>query len=143
MKFSKIAITGFATLCALGFASCSESEDGSGEKFTQTPHIVCGKVEKGPLVRGSQIDMRTLDKDLVPTGSSYTTTIENNTGDFNFGSLKVNSPYAKLTADGYFFNEVKEELSESTIKLDAIVDLSANSPPNANVLPHLQRPRIT
>lgn len=47
MKFSKIAITGFATLCALGFASCSESEDGSGEKFTQTPHIVCGKVEKG------------------------------------------------------------------------------------------------
>lgn len=142
MKFSKIAITGFATLCALGFASCSESEDGSGEKFTQTPHIVCGKVEKGPLVRGSQVDMRTLDKDLVPTGSSYTTTIENNTGDFNFGSLKVNSPYAKLTADGYFFNEVKGELSESTIKLDAIVDLSDNSAVNVNVLTHLKSQRI-
>lgn len=142
MKFSKIAITGFATLCALGFASCSESEDGSDEEFTQTPHIVCGKVEKGPLVRGSQVDMRTLDKDLVPTGSSYTTTIENNTGDFNFGSLKVNSPYAKLTADGYFFNEVKGELSESTIKLDAIVDLSDNSAVNVNVLTHLKSQRI-
>lgn len=86
--------------------------------------------------------MRTLDKDLVPTGSSYTTTIENNTGDFNFGSLKVNSPYAKLTADGYFFNEVKGELSESTIKLDAIVDLSDNSAVNVNVLTHLKSQRI-
>lgn len=142
MRFSKTTITGFATLCALGFASCSESEDGSGEKFTQTPHIVSGKAEKGPLVRGSQVDMRTLDKDLVPTGSSYTTTIENNTGDFNFGSLKVNSPYAKLTADGYFFNEVKGELSESTIKLDAIVDLSDNSAVNVNVLTHLKSQRI-
>ena len=142
MRFSKTTITGFAVLCALGFASCSESKDESDEEFTQTPHIVCGKVEKGPLVRGSQIDMRTLDKDLVPTGSSYTTTIENNTGDFNFGSLKVNSPYAKLTADGYFFNEVKGELSESTIKLDAIVDLSDNSAVNVNVLTHLKSQRI-
>ena len=71
-----------------------------------------------------------------------TAIIENNTGDFNFGSLKVNSPYAKLTADGYFFNEVKGELSESTIKLDAIVDLSDNSAVNVNVLTHLKSQRI-
>lgn len=142
MRHSKINIATVLICIALGLVSCSDSKDELDEKFTQTSHIVCGKVEKGPLVRGSQVDMRTLDKDLVPTGSSYTTTIENNTGDFNFGSLKVNSPYAKLTADGYFFNEVKGELSGSTIKLDAIVDLSDNSTVNVNVLTHLKSQRI-
>ena len=90
-----------AVVAAVGLASCSESNEATGEKevFVPTVHIVKGKVEKGPLVRGSQIDMRTLDQYMVPTGNSYTATIENNTGDFNFGSLKVNTPYAKLTAD--------------------------------------------
>lgn len=142
MRHSKINIAIVLICIALGLVSCSDSKDELDEKFTQTSHIVCGKVEKGPLVRGSQVDMRTLDKDLVPTGNSYTTTIENNTGDFNFGSLKVNSPYVKLTADGYFFNEVKGELSGSTIKLDAIVDLSDNSTVNVNVLTHLKSQRI-
>ena len=133
-----------AVVAAVGFASCSESNEATGEKevFVPTVHIVKGKVEKGPLVRGSQIDMRTLDQYMVPTGNSYTATIENNTGDFNFGSLKVNTPYAKLTADGYFFNEVDGKLSTGTIKLDAIVDLSNNSTVNVNVLTHLKSKRI-
>lgn len=130
------------TIAAIGLASCSDSKDEIDEEFIQTPHIIKGKVEKGPLVRGSQIDMRTLDKSMVPTGNSYTTTIENNTGDFNYGSLKVNSPYAKLTADGYFFNEVNGGLSNSTIRLDAIVDLSDNTTVNVNVLTHLKSQRI-
>lgn len=70
-------------IAAIGLVSCSDSKDEIDEEFIQTPHIIKGKVEKGPLVRGSQIDMRTLDKSMVPTGNSYTTTIENNTGDFN------------------------------------------------------------
>lgn len=131
-------------VAVVGLASCSESKEATGEKevFVPTVHIVKGKVEKGPLVRGSQIDMRTLDQNMVPTGNSYTTTIENNTGDFNFGSLKVNTPYAKLTADGYFFNEVDGKLSTGTIKFDAIVDLSDNSTVNVNVLTHLKSKRI-
>ena len=137
--FSAVWIVAIA---AIGLVSCSDSKDEIDEEFIQTPHIIKGKVEKGPLVRGSQIDMRTLDKSMVPTGNSYTTTIDNNTGDFNYGSLKVNSPYAKLTADGYFFNEVNGGLSNSTIRLDAIVDLSDNTTVNVNVLTHLKSQRI-
>ena len=144
MKKALFRSIGVVVVAALGFASCSESNEATGEKevFVPTVHIVKGKVEKGPLVRGSQIDMRTLDQYMVPTGNSYTATIENNTGDFNFGSLKVNTPYAKLTADGYFFNEVDGKLSTGTIKLDAIVDLSDNSTVNVNVLTHLKSKRI-
>lgn len=141
----KRLLTGTAltvTLAALALASCSESKDVIDENFARTAHTVKGKVEKGPLVRGSQIDMRTLDKTMVPTGESYTTTIENNTGDFNYGSLKINSPYAKLTADGYFYNEVEGVLSNGTIRLDALVDLSDNTTVNVNVLTHLKSQRI-
>ena len=125
-----------------GLVACSDSKDGLDEPFTPTSMRVSGKAEKGPFVRGSQVEMRTLGNNLVPTGSSYTATIENNTGDFNFGSLEISSRYAKLTADGYFFNEVNGELSNSTIKLDAIVDLSDYSTVNINILTHLKSQRI-
>ena len=84
----------FVLIGAFALVSCSDSKDGLDENVTQTSYVVCGKVEKGPFVRGSTVDMRTLDKQMTQTGNSYTTTIENNTGDFNFGSLQVNSPYA-------------------------------------------------
>lgn len=142
MRHNKIILALLALYWALGLLSCSDSKDELDDNVTQTSHVVCGKVEKGPFVRGSTVDMRTLDKQMTPTGSSYTTTIENNTGEFNFGSLQVNSPYAKLTADGYFFNEVNGELSNSTIKIDAIVDLSDNSTVNVNVLTHLKSQRV-
>ena len=128
---------------ALAFALCSCSDDDeTGGDFTPTVFNVMGKVEKGPMIRGSHVNMRTLDEYMTPTGSFYSATIDNNMGDFNYGALKINSPYAQLTADGYFFNEVDGELSEGTIKLDAIVDLKDNSTINVNVLTHLKSKRI-
>ena len=139
MKFNKY----FYLSAALAFALCSCSDnDETGGDFTPTIFNVMGKVEKGPMIRGSHVDMRTLDEYMTPTGSFYSATIDNNLGDFNYGTLKINSPYAQLTADGYFFNEVDGELSEGTIKLDAIVDLKDNSTINVNVLTHLKSKRI-
>lgn len=135
----------FGLLLLLGmgmFVSCSDSTEDDGGQFVQTKDAVKGKVEKGPLVRGSTVEMRTLDEYLTPTGNSYTARVENNVGDFNYGMLKVSSPYARLTADGYFFNEVDGSLSDSPIKLDAIVDLSDNTTINVNVLTHLKSQRI-
>lgn len=139
MKFNKY----FYLSAALAFALCSCSDDDeTGGDFTPTVFNVMGKVEKGPMIRGSHVNMRTLDEYMTPTGSFYSATIDNNMGDFNYGALKINSPYAQLTADGYFFNEVDGELSEGTIKLDAIVDLKDNSTINVNVLTHLKSKRI-
>ena len=46
------------------------------------------------MIRGSHVNMRTLDEYMTPTGSFYSATIDNNMGDFNYGALKINSPYA-------------------------------------------------
>lgn len=125
----------------MALSSCSDNDE-TEDSFTPKVFNVMGKVEKGPMIRGSHVDMRTLDEYMTPTGSFYSATIDNNLGDFNYGALKINSPYAQLTADGYFFNEIDGELSESTIKLDAIVDLKDNSTINVNVLTHLKSKRI-
>lgn len=48
---------------ALAFALCSCSDDDETEgDFTPTVFNVMGKVEKGPMIRGSHVDMRTLDE---------------------------------------------------------------------------------
>lgn len=125
----------------MALSSCSDNDE-TEDSFTPKVFNVMGKVEKGPMIRVSHVDMRTLDEYMTPTGSFYSTTIDNNLGDFNYGALKINSPYAQLTADGYFFNEIDGELSEGTIKLDAIVDLKDNSTINVNVLTHLKSKRI-
>ncbi len=139
MNFKKIFY--LSTVFVLALSSCSDNDE-TEDSFTPKVFNVMGKVEKGPMIRVSHVDMRTLDEYMTPTGSFYSTTIDNNLGDFNYGALKINSPYAQLTADGYFFNEIDGELSEGTIKLDAIVDLKDNSTINVNVLTHLKSKRI-
>lgn len=139
MNFKKIFY--LSTVFVLALSSCSDNDE-TENSFTPKVFNVMGKVEKGPMIRGSHVDMRTLDEYMTPTGSFYSATIDNNLGDFNYGALKINSPYAQLTADGYFFNEIDGELSEGTIKLDAIVDLKDNSTINVNVLTHLKSKRI-
>ena len=139
MNFKKIFY--LSTVLVLALSSCSDNDE-TEDSFTPKVFNVMGKVEKGPMIRGSHVDMRTLDEYMTPTGSFYSATIDNNLGDFNYGALKINSPYAQLTADGYFFNEIDGELSEGTIKLDAIVDLKDNSTINVNVLTHLKSKRI-
>ena len=139
MNFKKIFY--LSTVFVLALSSCSDNDE-TEDSFTPKVFNVMGKVEKGPMIRGSHVDMRTLDEYMSPTGSFYSATIDNNLGDFNYGALKINSPYAQLTADGYFFNEIDGELSEGTIKLDAIVDLKDNSTINVNVLTHLKSKRI-
>lgn len=136
----------FITLSILSiflFSACSDKDEPNGGNEThETTQSVQGKVEKGPFVRGSIIELRTLNADMSATGKSFTATIENNFGNFDFGTITAESQYAKLQAEGYFFNEVKGELSPSTINLNAIVDLTDSRTVNVNILTHLKSERI-
>ena len=103
---------------------------------------VSGKVEKGPFVSGSTITIQPMDGHLQGLGSMYSSTIQDHEGSFSFGSKSFDSPYAELTATGYFFNEVEGELSEGMLTLKALVDLSDNATVNVNILTHLKYQRI-
>ena len=83
-----------------------------------------------------------MDSKLQVLGSMFNTTITDNTGSFTFGSKMFQAPYAEIMATGYFFNEVKGNLSNGVLVLRALVDLSDNSTVNVNILTHLKYSRI-
>lgn len=120
--------------------SCSSNDDLDG--YTPTNFNVGGKVEKGPFVRGTAIQMQPLDANLDETGESFTSTITDNEGTFTFGSKLLKSPYVKLSASGYYFNEVTGELSKGTLALNAVANLQNAADVNLNILSHLKYQRV-
>jgi len=130
----------FALLPLIVLASCQKETN--GDKTKPASYTVSGKVEKGPFVQGSTISMATLDSKLNATGKNYNATISDDAGTFSFGSQEFDSPYARLTATGYFFNEVTGKLSNGTLTLSALVDLSDKQSVNVNLLTHLKAMRI-
>lgn len=126
-------------LAALALAACEKNP--TNEPFKGT-FKVSGTVEKGPFVQGSTINMQTMDDKLHSTGKTFMETIKDDAGTFDFGSQEFDTPYAKITATGYFFNEVTGGLSQGMINLNALVDLSDKSSVNVNLLTHLKSQRI-
>lgn len=133
------SLTSCLAMCMIVF-SCSDNEEGKNGPSVR--YTVSGKVEKGPFVAGSPINMQTMDAKLQPTGKNFTVNIVDDAGNFNFGSQEFDTPYAKLTASGYFFNEVIGDLSQGTLNLNAVVDLSDKQTINVNILTHLKYDRI-
>ena len=103
---------------AFSLSSCSD-DSGMGNDFEPKTYNVLGKVEKGPFVSGSTITIQPMDGNLQVLGSLYSATIQDDLGNFSFGSKLFEAPYAELTANGYFFNEVEGELSSGTLNLRA------------------------
>jgi len=126
-------------LAVLTLAACEKNP--TDEPFNGT-FKVSGTVEKGPFVQGSTINMQTMDEKLHATGKTFMETIKDDAGSFDFGSQEFDTPYAKITATGYFFNEVTGGLSQGMINLNALVDLSDKSSVNVNLLTHLKSQRI-
>lgn len=120
--------------------SCKEKTE--NEPFAPASYTITGKVEKGPFVRGTTITLQPLDSKLNVMGTVFPATIADDEGSFDFGALELDAPYALLTANGYFYDEVSGRLSFGPITLQAIADLSDNATVNVNVLTHLKKERI-
>lgn len=54
----------------------------------------------------------------------------------------LKSPYVKLSASGYYFNEVTGELSKGTLALNAVANLQNAADVNLNILSHLKYQRV-
>lgn len=141
MKKGLSLFTLFASyaLCITLLSSCSKDDVGN---YQPTNYDVKGKVEKGPFVSGSSIDLQPMDVNLKALGSTYSSTISDNIGNFSFGSQTLDTPFAQLTANGYFFNEVEGKLSDGQIMLRAIISLANKSSVNVNLLTHLKYQRV-
>ncbi len=105
--------------------------------------VLDGKVEKGPFTQGSTVTIQELTKELSLTGKSFQTDIRNNEGDFKIeSSMDFVSPFIQVACDGYFFNEVNGELSQSQIRLESLVNIKDKRSININILTHLTKDRV-
>jgi len=117
----------------------SGGSDGGGEDSNQYP--IHGYIQKGPFISSSSITIQELDASLNPTGTIYKTTTSDDFGTFNLGS-QIGSNFVEVIASGYYFDEVKGELSSSILSLRSISDLQYSEVVNVNILTKLAKDRI-
>ncbi|RQO67589.1 hypothetical protein DBR43_24000 [Pedobacter sp. KBW06] len=122
---------------------CSKEKEILKPEETMVPkQQISGVVEKGPFIQGSKVTLIDLDNNLNPTGKTYETTTTNDLGAFEFKDIVLTSPYAKFSIDGYYYDELRGQLSTSRIILNAISKVDDKKQVNVNLLTHLETGRI-
>lgn len=145
MKRFHLLSAGMATTMAvmLSLSACSSDNGGTGGSKEIEKTNVQGIIEKGPFVQGSKVTLYELNADLSQTGKSFKTQTNSDLGGFSFGvPMQLSSQYVELETSGYFYNEVKGDLSASQITLNALSDLSNRSTINVNLITHLEYERV-
>jgi len=122
------------------FFSCKK-EDSNANQEIKT-YSVNGLIQKGPFVNGTTITISELNNNLAETGKVFHTTITDDKGSFEIPDLELESDFVHIRADGYFFNEIVGDLTNSRIILDAIVNLQENQNINVNIITSLESMRV-
>ena len=98
-----------------------------------------GNAQKGPFNNGTAINIAELSNALSPTGRNFSTSIIDNSGRFSVANVQLTSPYVELRANGFYFNEISNSLSEAQLTLFALSNLSGKTSLNVNILTHLEK----
>ena len=119
---------------------------GGGEASpTPTPPVTytaaSGVAQKGPLIKGSTVTAQQLNAMLSPTGTQYTYQITSDLGTFS-PTTPFTSQYIGVIANGYYFDEVQNAVSNGPITLNGYSDLAVDKVLNVNLLTTLAYQRI-
>lgn len=127
----------------IGDNSSGKPTDGTNPTKPVEKSTISGSIEKGPFVQGAKISLYELESDLSQTGKTFTTQTSDGLGAFKFEtSMKLNSQFVELEASGYFYNEVKGELSTSQITLKSLSNVASRNSVNVNLITHLEYGRV-
>ena len=131
-------------LLSLFFLYACGSDSGQAADSLRNPvtHSVSGIIEKGPFGQGSKVTLYELRKDLSQTGKSFKTQTTSHLGAFKIDGIELESPYVEMETNGYFYNEVKGEMSVAPITLNAIADITNRNSVNVNIITHLEFERV-
>ena len=132
-------------VAALVFGACNDKEktyELNGDEKLIDVASISGNVQKGPFINGTSVRVAELNSGLQQTGRNFETQITDNSGTFELKGIGQLSQYVELHADGYYYNEVKDDVSESQLSLYALTDLNSSTTPNINILTTLERPRV-
>ena len=83
----KLKLLFFPTILALAFSlllSCSDKDKEVSSSSSTSSYTISGYVQKGPYVQGTEITVRELYSNMTPSGRTFTGTIDDNTGSFQY-----------------------------------------------------------
>ncbi len=100
-----------------------------------------GVVQKGPFITGSSVQIQELNKNLSPNGISYSVSTEDNFGAFTLES-EVGSEFIEVISNGFYYNEVAGEITNTNLSLRALSPVSGSLKCNINILTTLAKKRI-
>lgn len=105
-------------------------------------YSVDGYAQKGPFSVGSDVSIIELDEDLKPTGKTFESVIEDNSGKFAFPEVEFASPFVQIKVEGRAYDEVHGGIPYDELSLTALADLSTASAINVNIVTHLVDARV-
>jgi hypothetical protein len=105
------------------------------------PTAIAGFVQKGPFVRGTTVTVQELDDKLVPTGRSYDVATTDDLGGFNV-PVNPTSRFVEVVATGYYYDELRDQVSPGLLTLRAISDVATDGKVNVNVLTSISAPLL-
>ena len=139
--FSLHFILGILGILLILNSSCKKDAN-SNEEQKIVKQKVAGLVQKGPFINGTSIILSGLNSSLEQTGIVFTSQISNNSGSFEFKNISLSSNYVSFSASGYYFDEVKGDISLAPLNLFALSDVTNISTVNVNILTHLEKGRV-
>lgn len=100
-----------------------------------------GSITKGSYLPGSNISFYELDdKDLRQTGKDYFSIVDNAYGEYELNIDDIDDDIALAVANGYYWDEVRNQVSDGELDLVGIFEWSSEL--NINVLSHLESERV-
>ena len=100
-----------------------------------------GSVTKGSYLPGSNISFNELeDRELRQTGDYYFSIIDNANGEYELNIDDLEEDIALAVANGYYWDEVRNQVSDGELDLVGIFEWSSEL--NVNVLSHLESERV-
>ena len=101
-----------------------------------------GFVQKGPFINGTSILMNELNPKLEQTGNIFNTQITDNRGLFEMENVALTSSFVEFSANGFYYDEVKGDISIAPLNLYALSDITNINTVNVNILTHLEKRRV-
>lgn len=145
-KHSFIFIFSLLILSILAGCSKDDREAGgsteAGNSIAIVDKVVAGVTQKGPLINGSKVQVYELESGtLIQTGNVFKGSVTGDKGNFTVSHINLKSEFALLEATGAYYSELTGKISNATVTLNALSDLSDKDNVNINLLTHMEYER--
>ena len=101
---------------------------------------ITGSVTKGSYVSGSELTFFELNSSFNQTGKSFNTNITDDLGNFALNISGLTEEYARVVGNGYYWNEVTNEVTESKLTLLGLCETSQEI--NLNAITNIEYERV-